>query len=183
MKTNQTSHSGFFNPRILFAFGFSSVGTLLAMLRFAANPPSDVTSSDVRSRPGEVAWAKLRLPVDPAGLAHPLLAAPPFTAVGLMTSARYGHTATLLPSGKVLIAGGDTGSAFTNTAELFDPALGTFTATSNTMTSARSFHTATLLPSGKVLLAGGFTGSAISHEHGGALRPGLGDLYSQLPTP
>ncbi len=45
MKTNQTSPCGFFNPRILLAFGFCSVGTLLAMLSFAANPSKDVTGS------------------------------------------------------------------------------------------------------------------------------------------
>ena len=78
-----------------------------------------------------------------------------------MTSKRYLHTATLLPNGKVLIAGGIDGSGYTNTAELFDPASGTFTSLSpNTMTSARDGHTATLLPNGKVLIAGGFDGSA-----------------------
>src|SRR5205085_8649392 len=57
-----------------------------------------------------------------------------------MTSARATHTATLLPSGKVLIAGGytDEYATATNTAELFDPALGTFTSLSpNTMSSLR----------------------------------------------
>jgi hypothetical protein len=81
-----------------------------------------------------------------------------FRAVGLMTSARYFHTATALGNGKVLIAGGvgpvTGGFGTTNNAELFDPATGTFTSTSG-MTSPRDSHTATLLPNGKVLIAGG----------------------------
>ena len=78
-----------------------------------------------------------------------------------MTSPRSGHTATLLSSGKVLLAGGSNGAQTTptNTAELFDPAFQTFTSLPNTMTSARYAHTMTLLQSGKVLLAGGYTGS------------------------
>ena len=71
-----------------------------------------------------------------------------------MNTARYYHTATLLPTGKVLVAGGEgTGSA-----ELYDYASGTWT-TTNAMTSVRVYHTATLLASGKVLVAGGFNGS------------------------
>jgi len=66
-----------------------------------------------------------------------------------MTIARSGYTATLLPSGKVLIAGGNAA-----TAELYDPATGTFTRTGD-MTTPRSNHSATLLPDGKVLIAGG----------------------------
>jgi hypothetical protein len=67
-----------------------------------------------------------------------------------MTTARVRHTATLLPNGKVLIAGGSPQPS----AELYDPASGTFSATRD-MTAARSLHVATLLNNGKVLLAGG----------------------------
>ncbi|HEY7335911.1 MAG TPA: kelch repeat-containing protein [Bryobacteraceae bacterium] len=81
------------------------------------------------------------------------------TLTGGLTFPRQGHTATLLPNGKVLIAGGYAnapGFGTWNTAELYDPASGTFTLAGN-MTAARSWHSATLLPDGKVLLAGGAT--------------------------
>ena len=80
-----------------------------------------------------------------------------FMATGSLATARFGHTATLLPSGKVLIAGG-TGISYSSarsSAELYDPVEGTFTPTGS-MATARWFHTATLLPSGKVLIAGGW---------------------------
>ena len=73
---------------------------------------------------------------------------------GSMTVARTAHTATLLGNGKVLIAGGFSDKATLGTAELYDPATGTFTATGS-MAAARVYHTATLLQSGKVLIAGG----------------------------
>lgn len=77
-----------------------------------------------------------------------------FTPTANLETPRAGHTATLLPNGKVLIAGGTDGSSSLQTAELFDPATNTFSATGN-MTSARVNHTATLLANGKVLLTGG----------------------------
>src|SRR5438067_7801982 len=42
MKTKIHSQSGIFNPRILVAFALGSVGVLLAMLSFAANPASSM---------------------------------------------------------------------------------------------------------------------------------------------
>jgi hypothetical protein len=79
-----------------------------------------------------------------------------FTATGSMAEARSQHTATLLPSGRVLIAGGfNTGTEVdVATAELYDPSSGSFTATGS-MAVTRSRHTATMLPNGKVLIAGG----------------------------
>jgi len=70
-----------------------------------------------------------------------------FSRTGSMTVARYGHTATLLPDGRVLIAGG-------GDADIYDPQAGTFSRTGS-MTVARYGHTATLLPDGRVLIAGG----------------------------
>ncbi|HEY0545489.1 MAG TPA: kelch repeat-containing protein [Pyrinomonadaceae bacterium] len=74
---------------------------------------------------------------------------------GSLNEARYGHTATLLPNGKVLIAGGQAKERnVLATAELFDPQTETFTPAA-TMNGKRVGHTATLLPNGKVLLTGG----------------------------
>ena len=59
-----------------------------------------------------------------------------FQATGNMTVDRFAHTATLLPNGKVLIAGGMSAGA---TAELYDPATRTFTRTAD-MTASRRPH-------------------------------------------
>jgi hypothetical protein len=84
-----------------------------------------------------------------------------FTATGSMSMTRIYHTATLLPDGKVLIAGGrDRADGLGRegaSAELYDPARGTFARTGD-MTRARSGHSATLLLNGKVLIAGGTVG-------------------------
>ncbi|HEY3321297.1 MAG TPA: kelch repeat-containing protein [Planctomycetota bacterium] len=79
-------------------------------------------------------------------------------ATGSMGTARYLHTATLLPSGKVLVAGGAGGG---NSSEVYDSAAGNWTVTGS-LTAARAYATATLLPSGKVLVAGGFDGGYLS---------------------
>jgi hypothetical protein len=73
------------------------------------------------------------------------------------------HTATLLSSGKVLVAGGRSFGNYPASTELFDPANGTWTATGDLYSSfGRASHTATLLPSGKVLIAGGDKGGALT---------------------
>ena len=84
-----------------------------------------------------------------------------FAPTGNMTVARDSHTATLLPDGTVLIAGGDNSGTVLASTEIFDPATGTFTVTGS-MSAQRVLHTATLLLNGKVLIAGGnyFIGAA-----------------------
>jgi hypothetical protein len=89
-----------------------------------------------------------------------------FSQIGSMTSPRYGHTATPLSNGEVLITGGfgstddceDLGTPILSSAELYDPSHGSFNATGSMM-EERAGHTATLLPGGKVLVAGGMEGS------------------------
>jgi len=78
-----------------------------------------------------------------------------------MNVARAGATATLLPNGKVLIAGGTaiSDSSPLSSTELYDSATNTFAppAATPVMNTARSAATATLLPNGKVLIAGGLS--------------------------
>jgi hypothetical protein len=111
-------------------------------------------------------------PVAAAELYDPATAS--FSTTGTMLEGRYGCTASLLPNGKVLLAGGGTTTINTNnlgTAELYDPATGTFSATGNLtrfydpstdkfyfkgeMIAPRSKHSATVMRDGNVLLAGG----------------------------
>ncbi|HEX4783798.1 MAG TPA: kelch repeat-containing protein [Candidatus Sulfotelmatobacter sp.] len=75
-----------------------------------------------------------------------------------MLEPRSGHTATLLPDGRVLIAGGMRGNQdFYDSAELYDPSTGKFKPTGK-LHQRRVGHIAVLLPSGKVLVAGGWVG-------------------------
>ncbi|NPD27212.1 hypothetical protein [Corallococcus exiguus] len=85
------------------------------------------------------------------------LASDPRTC-SLPAEARAAHTATTLPDGRVLIAGGYRPEAngtrpVSATTELFNPAEGTFIPGPDV--GARAFHTASLLPDGRVFLAGG----------------------------
>ncbi len=84
-----------------------------------------------------------------------------WTLTGPMTTARFYHTATLLPNEFVLVAGGSISYPLTPTesAEIYSPADGIFVST-DSMSVARVGHTATLLPNGKVLVAGGTNGTS-----------------------
>ena len=97
-----------------------------------------------------------------------------WTATGSLATERREHTATLLPNGQVLVAGGLGGSPghAIAKAELYDPASGTWTATAP-LKPARSGHTATLLRNGRVPVSGGSSndGTPLSRA----------DLYKSAP--
>lgn len=75
----------------------------------------------------------------------------------LITARRY-HTATLLPSGKLLVSGGEGAAGALTSAELFNPTTGVW-ATTTSLVYARQNHTATLLPDGRLLAVGGYNGT------------------------
>src|SRR5207253_11520711 len=77
----------------------------------------------------------------------------------------FPYTTLFRSNGKVLVAGGIGNSGVLASAELYDPASGTWTA-NGSLSTARYVHTATLLPNGKVLVAGGIR----SEEHTSELQ-------------
>lgn len=81
-----------------------------------------------------------------------------------LTIGRAQHTATMLPTGKVLVAGGvDARGVATATAELFDPSVNRWSE-APPLSVPRTQHTATLLPDGRVLVVGGFHGRDLDGE-------------------
>jgi len=104
----------------------------------------------VRKLPIQYAWAIFLVQAASAS---------DFTPASPMLTPRVLHTATLLPDGKLLVAGGvgtvNGWAVGLSSAELFDPATGAWTETRG-LSTVRHMHTATLLTNGSVLLAGGW---------------------------
>jgi hypothetical protein len=130
--------SGLNTPRVLHTATLLPNGNVLVVGGLASNAPLAFTDSAELYHPATGTWS----------------------VTGSLNTPRYSHTATLLPNGKVLIVGGSNDANFTdptplNSAELYDPATGTWTITGN-LNEARQDHTATLMPNGKVLVAGGW---------------------------
>jgi hypothetical protein len=71
-----------------------------------------------------------------------------------MLAGRYKHTATLLPDGKVLVAGGDNQAYYFNTSEIYDPAAGQWSPAA-TLNAARNNFVSALLTNGNLLITGG----------------------------
>jgi hypothetical protein len=82
--------------------------------------------------------------------------------VATLETARAAHTATMLPSGKVLVVGGmaDGGGSLASI-ELFDPA-GNSVQVRDSLAERRAGHTATLLGDGRALIAGGYNGEYLA---------------------
>jgi len=138
---SSVGEGGFFNPRALIGV-FCFAVLLVAPFAFGAPPRSFPAQGP------EVVKNRSFVSLD-----NP--ATQTWIVTGSLNTARDEHTATLLPNGKVLVAGGiDIGSTNTATAELYDPASKSWTATGS-LNDERSYFTTTLLPDGKVLVAGG----------------------------
>jgi len=102
-----------------------------------------------------------------------------WTAAPQMPTERVaGHTATLLPGGKLLVVGGvKSAGAGTAAADLFDPASATWTSMAP-MNVMRSSHTATLLADGRVLVAGGSTVSSVAAK--GYVNDASAEIYDPV---
>jgi len=111
-------------------------------------------------------------------------AARTFTPTGAMTVPRAGQTITMLQDGRVLLTGGVQNAGFRSqlaSAEIYDPASGTFSATGS-MSRPREGHTATTLRDGRVLIVGGSSngiqtlGSAEIYDPSSGVFSGTGHL-------
>jgi hypothetical protein len=96
-------------------------------------------------------------------LAYPVLVDPAWTTTGSMSAERWYHVATLLTSGRVLVAGGRTlelgFGVMVDTAEIYDPSTGTW-ATTGSLAAPREVFAAQRLPDGDVLAFGGPDGGS-----------------------
>jgi hypothetical protein len=119
-------------------------------------------------------------PLNSAELYDPGNSDTPWTSIMPLGTSRSGHTATLLPSGQVLVAGGTNGIRDLSSAEVYDPALGVWNGAPS-LTTARSSHTATLLPSGRVLIAGGLNGNGSLAS--AQVYSGMGTREEQVSRP
>ncbi|UQA55776.1 kelch repeat-containing protein [Polyangium aurulentum] len=85
--------------------------------------------------------------------AEEVLVDPLWVPAAMMNTDRRWHTATRLPDGKVLVAGGESAGAATASAEIYDPATNTWTATGS-LSKPRMSHTAVFV-NGFVWVTGG----------------------------
>ena len=109
-----------------------------------------------------------------------------WTMTGAMSQLRHGHTATLLPNGTVLVAGGGNDTGRLASAELYDPAAGIWTMTGSLPEPFGG--DATLLPDGTVLIAGGDVPrgpGAVASAHAAVYDPATGTwaVTASMGTP
>lgn len=115
------------------------------------------------------------LMISALALAPPVASADSWSPAASPMVSRAGATATLLPNGKVLVAGGYDDDALLSqnlsSAELYDPSSDSWSPVGD-MQTARAGHTATLLGNGKVLVTGGLGNNPL-----GTLRLASAELY------
>jgi hypothetical protein len=95
-----------------------------------------------------------------------------FTPTGQMGTARTHAAVAPLADGRVLVAGGYGGAAgWLQSAEIYNPASGTFSPVPNNMTTPREGAAAVLLGDGRVLIAGGFNSSSFHLQSAEVFNP------------
>jgi len=110
------------------------------------------------SQPAE--WTKTTWGVAPTELFD--LTTGRWTTTGSLNKVRMFHSANLLPDGEVLVTGGYSNqTGFLDSAEIYDPANGTWSELSDGLLYVREGHTGTTLQDGSVLIVGGYFGQAI----------------------
>ena len=93
---------------------------------------------------------------------------------GALRAARHAMTATLLPSGKVLVAGGATAASDAlNSSEIYDPTARVWTLGTK-MVTARSDYASLMLGTGNVLFAGGENINGVSINKAELYSPSSG---------
>ena len=96
-----------------------------------------------------------------------------WTAIASVHTPRDGHTATLLPNGNVVIAGGENNNLVLDSSEVYSPTFGSWTVSGN-LNVARANASTVLLPSGTILVAGGCVSDCLGATTASA------ELYSSV---
>src|ERR1700692_3527770 len=126
MKKQQNNSSRAWALQIALSIALLSISAILLASSFSVTPATSGLSATTKPVAAGDEDLVIAGPVSPLSLSP---ADAPFTFgnTGSLGTAREYHTATLLPNGKVLVAGGYNGG-FLASAELYDPAIGTWTA-------------------------------------------------------
>lgn len=143
--------------------------TLAVVVSFAAlTSTPTVSAASISAGRAKPTRTPTRTPVPPTATSVPPTATPipsvsgAWAFTGSLTTARFSHSMTLLPDGRVLVVGGaTTGGSITFSYEVYNPATGNW-ASGNTPAAFWS-HTATRLQDGRVLIAAGSAGTTSSY--------------------
>ena len=103
-----------------------------------------------------------------------------WTLTGSMHVPRCNHGATMLPDGRVLVAGGDSGGTVHATAEIYDPNTGKWTMAAH-LNSTRYLFSLLMLPNGLVFAPAGAAFGTIPRDSADVFDPAH-DTWTSTPS-